>query len=148
MEGRTYRYFRGKALYEFGYGLSYTNFSYSELQLPGEVSSGASITVSATVTNTGTRDGREVVQLYISDEEASVPVPIRSLAGIKSLELKAGESQTVSFVIEPDQLALIDKDYKSKVEAGKFLVSVGGSQPGQKALKEGRVLSASLVIKD
>jgi len=148
MEGRTYRYFQGKPLYEFGYGLSYSDFRYADLQLPSELASGESITVSATVTNSGNVDGREVVQLYISDEEASVPVPIRSLAGIKSLDLKAGESQTVSFVIKPEQLALIDKDYQSKLEAGKFQISVGGSQPGQKALTEGSVLSASVTLKD
>jgi len=148
MEGRTYRYFEGDPLYEFGYGLSYTSFEYGDLQVPLEIASGENITVSLTVSNTGSRDGREVVQLYISDEEASVPVPIRSLAGIKSIELKAGESQAVSFVIEPDQLGLIDKDFMPRVEEGKFLISVGGSQPGPGALQEGSVLSAFLEVKD
>ena len=86
------------------------------------------------MTNTGERDGREVVQLYITDELASVPVPIRALAGMQPVNLKAGERRTVNFDIDPDQFSLIDKDYIRTVEAGRFLISVGGSQPDEEAL--------------
>ncbi len=96
MKGRTYRYFEGEPLYEFGYGLSYTNFEYSNLQVPESISAGKEFTVSASVTNTGSMEGNEVVQLYIKDEEASVPVPRRSLAGFKNINIKVGETKNIT----------------------------------------------------
>jgi beta-glucosidase len=97
MEGRTYRYFRQEPLYPFGFGLSYTNFSYSDLSLQKEAKIGDPIQVSVKVTNTGDRDGDEVVELYITDEKASTPRPIRSLEGFKRISLKKGESQIVQW---------------------------------------------------
>jgi beta-glucosidase len=130
MEGRTYRYFRQTPLYPFGFGLSYTQFAYSELSLPKEVNMGENITVSVKVTNTGDRDGDEVVQLYLTDEKASTPRPIRSLEGFKRISLKKGESQVVTFTLEPRQLSLINAKDKQVVEPGYFTVAVGGKQPG------------------
>lgn len=130
MEGRTYRYFRQTPLYPFGFGLSYTQFAYSELSLPKEVKMGENITVSVKVTNIGDRDGDEVVQLYLTDEKASTPRPIRSLEGFKRISLKKGESQVVSFTLEPRQLSLINTKDKQVVEPGYFTVTVGGKQPG------------------
>ena len=131
MQGRTYRYFKGEPLYPFGFGLSYTTFKYDGLKFSSSsVRSGQPVDVNVTVTNAGTRAGDEVVQLYISDVAASVPVAIRSLAGIRRLSLKPGEKQTVSFTIKPEQMSVIDNNGKRIIESGEFLVSLGGKQPG------------------
>jgi beta-glucosidase len=131
MQGRTYRYFRGEPLYPFGFGLSYTTFKYDNLVLSARtVKAGESIRVRGEVQNVGTRAGDEVVQLYVTDVRASVPVPIRSLAGIKRVFLKPGEKQSVAFTIIPRQMSVIDGQGKRVIEAGEFVVSVGGKQPG------------------
>ncbi len=130
MEGRTYRYFHQTPLYPFGYGLSYTNFTYSDLSLPELANVGDKITVSVKVTNSGDRDGDEVVQLYLTDEKASTPRPIRQLEGFKRISLKKGESQIVEFTLEPRQLSMINEKDKLVIEPGYFTVAVGGKQPG------------------
>lgn len=112
MMGHTYRYFKGDALYTFGYGLSYSSFRYSNL-LAQRTANGAE--VSATVTNTSTRDGDEVVQLYVTDPAGE---EIRNLRGFERTHLRAGESRTVRFTLGSDVLP------KSKVD-----ISVGGGQP-------------------
>ena len=131
MDGRTYRFFGGKPLYPFGHGLSYTNFKYSSLNTSSpRVKSTEKITVSATVENAGNRAGDEVVQLYVTDVQASVRVPIRSLAGVERVHLKPGERRVVKFTLEPRQLSVITDDGRVVVEPGEFKVSVGGKQPG------------------
>ncbi|MDO9614811.1 MAG: glycoside hydrolase family 3 C-terminal domain-containing protein, partial [Bacteroidota bacterium] len=130
MEGRTYRYFRQEPLYPFGFGLSYTNFKYSDLNIPAEAKVGDKINVSVKVTNTGDRDGEEVVQLYLTDEKASSPRPIRQLEGFKRVSLKRGESKTVEFTLEPRQLSMINNKDKLVVEPGWFTIALGGEQPG------------------
>ncbi len=132
MDGRTYRYFKGEPLYPFGYGLSYTRFGYSNLVLPKTVAAGAPMTVRATVTNIGTRAGDEVIELYVTDVEASVRVPVRSLQGVQRIHLAPGERREVSFTLEPRQLAIINDSGATVVEPGEFSVSVGGKQPGFK----------------
>ena len=130
MEGHTYRYFRGEPLYPFGYGLSYSKFEYSDLKIDRSVKAGANVRVSAVVQNTGLVAGDEVVQMYIADRDASVPVAIRSLAGFSRLDLKPGQKRKVSFTISPRQMSVIDNDGKRIIEPGEFVVSVGGKQPG------------------
>ena len=130
MAGRTYKYFTGEPLYPFGHGLSYTTFAYRDLMLPSTVAAGAPVPVSVTVTNTGSRAGDEVVQLYVTDHDASVPVPIRKLAGFARISLAAGESKTVSFTIDPRDLSIITDDTRRVIEPGTFDISVGGKQPG------------------
>jgi len=130
MEGRTYRYFRQTPLYPFGFGLSFTHFAYSDLNLQKEAKMGENIKVSVKVTNAGDRDGDEVVQLYLTDEKASTPRPIRQLEGFKRITLKKGESQTVQFELEPRQLSMINDKNKQVVEPGYFTITVGGEQPG------------------
>jgi beta-glucosidase len=127
MDGRTYRFFKGEPLYPFGHGLSYTRFKYSDLNIS---TAEKKVTVSATVENAGTRAGEEVVQLYVTDEAASVRVPIRSLAGVERVYLKAGERRVIRFMIEPHQLAVITDDGRTVVEPGEFKVTIGGKQPG------------------
>jgi len=131
MEGRTYRFFKGQPLYPFGHGLSYTRFKYSGLKVSSpRVSPAQSVTVSATVENAGRVEGDEVVQLYVTDVEASVRVPVSSLAGVERVRLKPGEKREVSFTVDPRQLAVIRDDGRAFVEPGEFRVSVGGKQPG------------------
>jgi beta-glucosidase len=131
MRGRTYRFFKGDPLYPFGFGLSYTNFKYENLKLSARsVKAGQSVKVSVDVRNIGDRAGDEVVQMYVTDVAATVPTPIRSLAGIKRIFLKPGEKQTVSFTLGAERMTVIDDKGKRVVEPGEFTVSVGGKQPG------------------
>lgn len=130
MAGRTYRYFRGEPLFPFGYGLSYTTFAYSNLRLSArKIRTDQALTVGVDVQNTGERGGDEVVQLYVSDLIASVPVPIRQLAGFDRIHLAPGETKAVTFTLTPRQLALIDDRGQRVVEPGAFEVAVGGCQP-------------------
>jgi len=131
MDGRTYRFFKGEPLYPFGYGLSFTRFKYSGLHFSSEnVSANQGITVNATVENAGDREGDEVAELYVTDLEASVRVPLRSLAGVERVHLKPGEKRVVSFTLEPRQLSVITNDGRTVVEPGQFRVTIGGKQPG------------------
>ncbi len=129
MEGRTYRYFEGEPLYPFGYGLSYTTFKYSSPVLAKEGKIGENINVKVTVTNTGKRDGEEVVQLYLKDEEASTPRPKVQLEGFKRVQINAGESKEVEFELTPRQFSMIGTDDKRVIEPGWFTISIGGGQP-------------------
>jgi beta-glucosidase len=130
MEGRTYRYFREDPLYPFGFGLSYTKFTYTDMNLQKEAKVGDSLKISVKVTNSGDRDGDEVVELYLTDEKASTPRPIRQLEGFKRISLKKGESQVVEFTLELRQLSMINDKDKLVIEPGYFTISVGGQQPG------------------
>lgn len=133
MQGRTYRYFKGEPLYPFGYGLSYTKFNYSNLRLSAKsVKAGAPIKITVDVRNVGSRDGDEVVQLYVTDAAASVPVPIRALVGFERVSLRPGETRGVTFTITPRQMSLIDANGKRVIEPGEFVINVGGGQPGVK----------------
>ncbi len=136
MEGRTYRYFEGQPLFPFGHGLSFTTFRYSDLELPARVRPGDEFEVAVQVENVGDRAGDDVVQLYITDLEASVPVPIRSLQGFKRVHLEPGEAKTVTFALAPRQISLIDSRDRRVIEPGTFEVSVGGKQPGFSGLAD------------
>ena len=116
------------ALYPFGYGLSYTTFDYSNLQItPQEQSAKDSITVTFQVRNTGKVAGDEVPQLYLNDEVSSVISYTKVLRGFERIHLQPGEVKTVTFTLHPHDLALWDKDMKFRVEPGKFNVMVGRS---------------------
>ena len=145
MANRTYRYFQDEPLYPFGYGLSYTTFKYKDLRLtPGSIQAGENIQVQVTVENTGELPGDEVVQLYLTDLEASVPVPLRSLQGFERIHLTPGEEKTVSFTLTPYQMALVDYNGQRVVEPGRFLVVVGGKQPDSKG--NGEVVSGEFTV--
>ncbi|HAM11037.1 MAG TPA: glucan 1,4-alpha-glucosidase, partial [Bacteroidales bacterium] len=118
MKGKTYRFFSQEPLYPFGYGLSYTTFSYSNLSFPQNVLAGEKVKISVTVTNTGKTEGDEVVQLYITDEKASTPRPIRQLEGFSRINLKPGESRVVDFTLEPRQFSIINNKEKRVIEPG------------------------------
>ena len=129
MDNRTYRYFRGTPLYAFGHGLSYTTFAYDQMKLPATLKQGQKTTVSVRVTNTGKRDGEEVVQLYVSHNLDHTKTAIRSLKGFKRIALKAGESRVISFNLSADDLSVIDYAGRTKQFPGTINISVGGSQP-------------------
>jgi len=130
MENRTYRYFTGQPLYAFGYGLSYTTFAYRDLHIaPERVKAGDFVSVQVEVENTGQRPGDEVVQLYLKDVEASLPVPLLQLQGFARIHLSPGEKQTVQFTITAAQMSFADEDGKWVLEPGEFQVWVGGQQP-------------------
>jgi beta-glucosidase len=130
MTGRTYRYFDGKPLYAFGHGLSYTRFAYRGLKInPQTLRPGDSVQVEAEVENTGEREGDEVVQLYLKDAEASLPVPRLQLAGFTRLRLAPGEKRTVAFTVIDRQMSFVDENGVPTIETGLFRVWVGGRQP-------------------
>jgi beta-glucosidase len=136
MRGRTYRYSEKTPLYPFGYGLSFTRFRYSELELSSErVGPGDTLEVSATVTNTGDREGDEVVQLYLKDLDASCRVPIHDLRGFERITLAAGATQRVSFRLGARELSLIDDSGARVLEPGRFRVTLGGSQPDARSVE-------------
>ena len=116
------------ALYPFGYGLSYTTFSYSDVTLSAnEMAKNGSVTATVTVTNTGKRDADEVVQLYVHDLVASIARPVKELKGFERIHLAAGESKTVTFTIGADQLSFYNADLKKVVESGDFDIMVGSN---------------------
>lgn len=115
-------------LYPFGYGLSYTNFSYSDIKVSSKTLKGNQVlTASVTVTNSGSTDGKEVVQLYIRDLVGSVTRPVKELKGFQKIDLKAGESKNVSFTITPEDLKFYNYDLKYDWEAGDFVIMIGGN---------------------
>ncbi|SHH42124.1 fibronectin type III-like domain-contianing protein, partial [Clostridium grantii] len=112
----------------FGHGLSYTTFSYSNLKLSSEnIKIGESVEVSIDVTNTGTRLGDEVVQMYIKDKVGSTTRPSKELKGFKRIVLSPNQTETVKFNITPEALSFTGLDYKTIIEAGEFEVMVGTS---------------------
>ena len=114
-------------LYPFGYGLSYTDFSYSDVKLTGEeLLSGGELTASVIVKNTGKTGGSEVVQMYIRDELASVARPVRELKGFQKVWLDPGEEKEVSFVITEDMLKFHDINMNYRAEEGNFTIFIGG----------------------
>ncbi|MDC7677208.1 glycoside hydrolase family 3 protein [Asticcacaulis machinosus] len=128
MDGRTYRYFAGEALYPFGHGLSYTTFSYGKLKLDRtKIKAGQPVRVSVDVTNTGKRDGDEVVQLYVSRNGADAP--IRALKGFERVALKAGETKTVRFMLDAKAISVVTAGGERVLDAGPVDVWVGGGQP-------------------
>ena len=130
MAGKTYRFFNGDPLYPFGFGLSYSTFKYSNLIVPEQSVAGEKVKISVTVTNTGKVAGDEVVQLYLTDEKATTPRPVRQLEGFRRISLNPGESQEVEFTLEPRQFSIINKKEKRVIEPGYFTINAGGKQPG------------------
>jgi beta-glucosidase len=133
MKGRTYRYFEGKPLYPFGYGLSYTSFGYKDLKLVKKsLAAGEDLHASVRVTNTGKVAGDEVVQLYLKFP-AVAGAPDKALRGFKRVHLDAGASQEVQFDLKPRDLSIVTDAGVPEVPAGEFTVTVGGGQPGTDA---------------
>ncbi len=130
MTNKTYRYFTGQPLYAFGYGLSYTSFTYSDLKInKNKVKADDTIKVTFTVTNTGEVNGDEVPQLYVRDVDSSVPMPLKQLRSFDRIHLKAGESKKVTMTLVPSQDMRYYKpqieDYT--VEPGEFEIQIGAA---------------------
>ena len=140
LEGKWFEKFRSNyldvdndPLYPFGYGLSYTNFQYSDITLSAPtMGQDGSVTAMVTVTNTGKYDGAEVVQLYIRDLVGSITRPVKELKGFDKIFLKAGESKTVSFKITPELLRFYDYELNFVAEPGDFDIMIGGSSQSVK----------------
>jgi beta-glucosidase len=135
MKGRTYRYLEHEPLYPFGYGLSYTRFEYSDLKLSASrITAGEPLTVTVAVRNAGSRASDEVVQLYVTDVQASCRVPNRELRGFKRVHLKPDEARSVDFTLTSKDLSLINDAGERVLEPGVFRISVGGSQPDARSV--------------
>jgi beta-glucosidase len=147
MKGRTYRYFKGEALYPFGYGLSYTHFKYAPVKLSASrVRADQALTVSTQVSNTGGVDSDEVVQLYLSHPDIA-NAPIRALERFERIHLKAGETKTVSFTLDSRALSTVEADGTRSVKAGKVNIWVGGGQPdNRKGLAKAAGASATVTV--
>jgi beta-glucosidase len=146
MKNRTYRYFTGKPLYPFGYGLSYTSFKYSQLQLPAVVTKGRALKLKVLLTNTGNRDGEEVVQVYVSHKNQQGTAPLRALKGFKRLALKAGESRLVEFELKPEQLSLVNEQGKMDQPTGQLSIHVGGGQPEQNIQTTSNTIGKTILV--
>ncbi|TWT84258.1 Periplasmic beta-glucosidase precursor [Planctomycetes bacterium CA13] len=115
-------------LYPFGYGLSYTTFEYSDLEIsPAVITPGDAVRVNCQITNTGDRDGDEIAQLYLRDNFSSVTTYDTMLRGFERVSLKAGESKTISFQLEESDMQLLDREMRRVVEPGDFTVRIGSS---------------------
>jgi beta-glucosidase len=123
-----YRDVKNSPLFPFGYGLSYTTFTYSDVKLDkSELIGNQTITATVTLTNTGKMDGEEVFQMYLKDDVGSVTRPVRELKGFQKVLLKAGESREITFKITASDLAFYRKDMSWGSEAGQFQVFIGGN---------------------
>jgi beta-glucosidase len=129
MDRRTYRYFKGKPLFPFGYGLSYTTFAYSDLSVPTQaVAAGQPVDADVTVTNTGKVAGDEAVQAYLKFPDLK-GAPQIALRGFQRIHLEAGASQKVHFELKDRDLGMVTEDGNPIVAPGDYTISIGGGQP-------------------
>ena len=147
MAGRTYRYMAAAPLYPFGFGLSYTQFAYRDLTLQAsQIAAGDTLRVHCTLSNTGQIEAEEVAQCYVSDMEASVPVPLHKLVAFQRVRLAPGEQRTLEFTITPEMLALIDEDGQSRLEPGQFRITIGSCSPGSHGVALGAPDAVSAIV--
>lgn len=125
--GRDYVFSSPDPLFPFGYGLSYTDFKYSDMEISGDSFGSDGITVSVNVSNTGNREGKEVVQLYVNDKVSTVTTPVTALKRFKKISLAPGQTERVSFTISPEDLGLWNKEMKYVTEPGEFEFMFGKS---------------------
>jgi beta-glucosidase len=134
LRGRTYRYYTGKPLWGFGYGLSYSTFKYSPVKLSAEtLKAGDPITATVTVTNTGSAGGDEVVEAYLRTPQAGGP--IHSLVAFERVKIAPGASREVTLKIDPRSLSSVDDQGNRAILAGKYTLTVGGAQPEETQAK-------------
>lgn len=149
MEGRTYKFLKEEPLFPFGYGLSYTGFEYGGLELDSDkLTPGQRVKGSVEVTNTGERDGDEIVQIYLKDEAASVRVPHHKLCAMKRISLKPRETKKITFTIDPEQFMVVKEDGSKEYEPGSFTVYAGGCQPDvySEVLSHSKTVSRKIVL--
>jgi beta-glucosidase len=147
MKGKTYRYFTGTPLYTFGYGLSYTKFSYSNLRINATCKINTPVKVTVDIQNSGERDGEEVVELYIKNMNKGVQSPLLALKGFKRISLKKVEKQTVKMTIKPSDFSVITDNSEAIIEPGSYQISIGGRQPAKKGeVQKTNVLAKTISI--
>jgi beta-glucosidase len=139
MSGRTYRYSTLEPLYPFGFGLGYTTFAYTDLRLEKPaLAAGDPLSLRLCLANTGPVRGSEIVQVYLTDREASAPVPFHKLVAFRRVELEPGESRALEFTLRTEDMSFFDEGGQLRLEPGEFRVTVGGCSPG----KRGQALGA------
>jgi beta-glucosidase len=147
MKGRTYRYMTRDPMYPFGFGLSFSRFGYkAEGADRIGINRGDEPDIEVTVTNHGTLPGDEVVQLYVSDLEASTYVPVAALKGFQRISLKPGESKTVRFTITEEMLEMVNDLGEPVLEPGEFRITIGGSSPGSRSLELGAAEPVEIML--
>lgn len=150
MTNRTYRYMEVDPLFPFGFGLSYTDFEFSNLEIDKTaITSNENVQVTVDVQNTGDFFGEEVIQLYITDDEASTITPKHALKGFQRVALDPGEQKKISFILTPQAFSLVRDDGSSVVEPGSFTVSIGSSTPSKRSMELGapKFLQRKLEVK-
>ncbi|HEY5407710.1 MAG TPA: glycoside hydrolase family 3 C-terminal domain-containing protein [Ginsengibacter sp.] len=147
MNNRTYRYFKGTPLYPFGFGLSYSKFIYTNLKLSKtKINKNETITAELTVTNKGKSAGDEVVQLYLTHQDAKEDDPLYSLKGFQRIHLDAGAAKKVYFTLTPDMMKLVNEQGKSILNTGNIKISISGSLPSQRSEELGAAKPVAATI--
>lgn len=146
MTTQTYRFFKDKPLYPFGYGLSYSRFNYENLIVTNEAKTGETLTVSASIKNTSDIDGEEVVQVYVANLNEELNTPVRELKAFDRIALAAGESKTVSFELPAKAFSYVNEKGERINAPGEFEVSIGGGQPHQEIESTSNVLTTKLRV--
>lgn len=147
MQNRTYRYFKDDPLYPFGFGLSYTKFTYSDLKLSNtKIKKDESVNAEVTVTNIGKIKSDEVVQLYLTHLSGGKAIPLYSLKGFKRIHLAPGASQKVQFTITPEMMELVNNDGTEVLDPGKIRISIGGTLPSERSKELGAAKPVSTLL--
>ena len=149
MQGRTYRFMKVKPFYPFGYGLSYSTFTYNALKVSSNsIKKGSAVEIEATIKNEGKYSGDEVVQLYIKRDIPQINTPIYALKGFKRVHISKGDSLKVHFTVSPEMMSIVNNDGKTVLEPGKVKIFIGGSLPDERSRQLGmsQVLEGSFII--
>ena len=145
MDNRTYRFTKHKPMYPFGYGLSYSNFVYSDISIKKEqIINGDSIELNFTIHNDSEIPGEEVVQIYIKDLKASYRTPNSSLIYFKRLFLDSGERRKINFIVNKDMMSTFNEKGNKEIESGIFKIFVGGSSPGERSQELGKSIKEAI----
>ena len=145
MDNRTYKFTRYNPMYPFGFGLSYSNFVYSNLSLESKkIKMGNMIKFNFELKNDSKISGDEVFQVYIKDIDASFRTPNSSLIFFKRIHLKSGEKRKINIIINEDMMAMVNKAGEKQIESGDFKIYVGGSSPGQRSEELGKYLMEAI----